>query len=95
VDLPFDDLHVDMVERPYGAERLAQSGYAKHAAVHNKLNEPAFDIAQVDLMQAFGRNQILFMPRTGGVVSAELATGNGTFPSIAPLPSNLPQKRDK
>ena len=47
------------------------------------------------LMQAFGRNQILFMPRTGDVVSAELATGNGPFPSIAPLPSNLPRKRDR
>jgi hypothetical protein len=46
VDLPFDDLHVDMVERAYGAERLAESGYAKHASVHNQLNEPAFDNAQ-------------------------------------------------
>jgi len=43
-------------------------------------------------MQAFGRNQNLFEPRTGGVVSAELATGNGRIPAIAPLPSNLPPK---
>ena len=44
-------------------------------------------------MQAFGRNQILFEPRTGAVVSAELATGNELILPIAPLPSNLPQMR--
>jgi len=32
------------------------------------------------LMQASGRNQIWFEPRTGGDVSAELATGNGLLP---------------
>jgi hypothetical protein len=46
-------------------------------------------------MQAFSRNQKATEPGTGGVVSAELATGNGPFPLIAPLPSNLPRKKDK
>jgi len=46
-------------------------------------------------MQAFGRNQILFEPRTGGVVSGESATGNGHIPPTAPLPSNLPRRRRK
>ena len=41
-------------------------------------------------MQAFGCNQSLFKPRAGGVVSGELATGNGLILLIAPLPSNLP-----
>jgi len=31
-------------------------------------------------MQAYGRNQSLLEPRTGGVVSGESATGNGHFP---------------
>jgi len=44
-------------------------------------------------MQASGRNQIWFEPRTGAVVSAELATGNGLILATAPLPSNLPQMR--
>jgi len=46
-------------------------------------------------MQAYGRNQSLLEPRTGGVVSGESATGNGHLPPTAPLPSNLPHKRDK
>jgi len=44
-------------------------------------------------MQAFGRNQIRVEPRTGGVVCAEHATGNGLLLAIAPLPSNLPRRR--
>jgi len=46
-------------------------------------------------MQSFGRKQMLFEPRTGGVVSGELATGNGLLLVIAPLPLNLPRTRDK
>jgi len=44
-------------------------------------------------MQAFGRNQKATEPGTGGVVSGELATGNGRIPPIAPLPSNLLRMR--
>jgi hypothetical protein len=44
-------------------------------------------------MQAYGRNQTPFEPRTGGVVSGESATGNGLLLPTAPLPSNLPRRR--
>jgi hypothetical protein len=33
----------------------------------------------LSLEQAYGRNQTLFEPRPGGMVSGELATGNGLF----------------
>jgi hypothetical protein len=36
-------------------------------------------------MQAFGRNETLFEPGSGGVVSAELATGNGHFLLTEPI----------
>jgi len=42
-------------------------------------------------MHAYGRNQSLLEPGTGGVVSGESATGNGHLPPTAPLPSNLPR----
>jgi hypothetical protein len=44
-------------------------------------------------MRAHGCNQILFEPRTGGVVSGESATGNGLLLPTARLPSSLPQRR--
>jgi hypothetical protein len=44
-------------------------------------------------MQASPRNQSLFEPRPGGVVSGESATGNGLIPPTAPLPLNPPRRR--
>ena len=46
-------------------------------------------------MQTYNPNQILIEPGLGGVASLESATGNGPLLPIAPLPSNLPQRRDK
>jgi hypothetical protein len=43
-------------------------------------------------MQAYGRNQSLFEPKTGSMVPGESATGNGLTPPTAPLPSNLPEQ---
>ena len=44
-------------------------------------------------MQALGRNQRLFEPGPGGVVSGEPATGNGLIPPTAPLPLKPPRRR--
>jgi hypothetical protein len=44
-------------------------------------------------MQTYNPNQILIEPGLGGVASLESATGNGPLLPIAPLPSNLPQRR--
>jgi hypothetical protein len=44
-------------------------------------------------MEASGRQQRQFEPRTGSVVSGESATGNGLVPPTAPLPLNLLRRR--